>query len=139
LIVRYKNRGTFVHKKSYKDKTISVVIPRASYVDKSSTHSWFVDQYVLEGVCAQATEAGMNMGIQFLHPDEQPLNESVEILLKTNAAGYVFPALGGNVEIIVDEHEEWPDFEHLKWPGNGHLLPSAQNIGRLPDNRQSET
>jgi len=39
----------------------------------------------------------------------------------------------------VDEHEEWPDFEHLKWPGNGHLLPSAQNIGRLPDNRQSET
>lgn len=51
----------------------------------------------------------------------------------------LFDSLIRNFPIGVDEHEEWPDFEHLKWPGNGHLLPSAQNIGRLPDNRQSET
>ena len=100
LIVRYKHRGTFVHRKSYKEKTISVVVPRASYVDKAGFHSWVVAQYILEGVFGQARDAGMNMGIQFLHPDEQPLNESVEILLKTNAAGYVFPSLGGNAAII---------------------------------------
>jgi len=100
LIVRYKHRGTFVHRKSYKEKTISVVVPRASYVDKAGFHSWFVAQYILEGVFGQARDAGMNIGIQYLYPDDHPLNESVDILLKTNAAGYVFPSLGGNAAII---------------------------------------
>ncbi|MEI8246155.1 MAG: GntR family transcriptional regulator [Lentisphaerota bacterium] len=100
LIVRYKHRGTFVHRKSYKEKTISVVVPRAGYVDKASFHSWFVAQYILEGVFGQARDAGMNIGIQYLYPDDHPLNESVDILLKDNASGYVFPSLGGNAAII---------------------------------------
>jgi hypothetical protein len=33
----------------------------------------------------------------------------------------------------VSAHEELPDFEHLKWTGNGRLASSAQNAGRLPD------
>jgi len=100
LIVRYKHRGTFVHRKSYKEKTITVVIPRASYIDKTSFSNWFVAQYILEGVFGQAREAGMNIAIQYLYPDDQPLNEGVDILLKDKASGYVFPSIGGYAPII---------------------------------------
>jgi len=135
LIVRYKHRGTFVHKKSYKDKAAIVVIPRASYVDKSRFHSWFVAQYVLEGVFGHAREDGMSMGLQYLHPDEYSLNESVEILLKVNAAGYIFPSLGGYAGIIkeltsrgrcaVVRHWRALDFAHTLIPKERDATYSA--------------
>ena len=100
MIVRYKHRGTFVHRKSYKNKTITVVIPSPSFVDKNSFHSWFVAHYTLEGVFGPARDSGMNMGIQYLYPDDHTVNESVDILLKDNAIGYVFPCVGGYPSII---------------------------------------
>ena len=100
ILYRENGVGTFVRGKSCKSKVVTAVLASAEALDPSAFPSWFNSQYILEGFCSQARPAGVITDIMYLHPDAQPLEQGLEILLQNQSDVFIFTGVGGSRKLI---------------------------------------
>lgn len=93
-------RGIFVADKSCKNKIITAVLTSSEVLNSSADPSWFNSQFILEGFCSQARPEGVITDIMYLHPDAQPLDQGLEILLQNKSDAFIFTGIGGYQPLI---------------------------------------
>ncbi len=93
-------RGIFVADKSCKNKIITAVLTSSEVLNPSADPSWFNSQFILEGFCSKARPEGVITDIMYLHPDAQPLDHGLEILLQNKSDAFIFTGIGGYQPLI---------------------------------------
>lgn len=100
ILYRENGVGTFISGKSCKNKVVTAVLPSVEALNPSIEPSWFNSQYILEGFCSKARPEGVITDIMYLHPDAQPLEQGLEILLQNQSDVFIFTGIGGYLALI---------------------------------------
>lgn len=101
LLYRKNGAGTFLAPKDEACKKVLFVIPEIASLVRGMSYSWFNAAYVIEGFLQSSSPDGVGLNIINLHPDAQPYEQGIQMILKQNPDICVFSDLGGNRNIIL--------------------------------------
>ncbi len=102
-IKRIQGKGSFISKpqaKKQKVKIITAVCCSDKWHDPSQDVSWFNTQFILEGFSKAMNNQDYLLNILYMHPDNQNLDDGIEMMLNNNSDAFIFPSLGGYAPYI---------------------------------------
>ncbi len=101
ILYRKNGIGTFLAPKDDVCKKVLFIVPEISSLVRGMSHSWFNSAYVIEGFLQSSSSDGVGLNIINIHPDAQPYDQGIQMILKQNPDICMFSDLGGNRNIIL--------------------------------------